>query len=143
MTTGATFETSTPTRSSYQTGALVDPDKGRNTNRGYPTTHYMLHTYATYRSIFTPLWHLNAPGLALYVCRATATGAPSATLVDPDKGKWTLLKHMHSMLRPFMGVASFLRAGGVQCSLFSCFFVLLEAFAFLWLLLFRPLLWSL
>ena len=113
MTTGATFETSTPTRSSYQTGALVDPDKGRNTNRGYPTTHNIWHTYATYRPIFTPLWHLNAPGLVLYVEALLRGPQVLPCLVDPDKGKWTLLEHMHSMLRPFMGVASFLRAGGV------------------------------
>ena len=112
---------------------------GTPTGGSPPPIIYCIHTQHIGPYIFTPLWHLNAPGLVLYVCRATATGAPSATLVDPDKGKWTLLEHMHSMLRPFMGVASFLRAGGVQCSLFSCFFVLLEALAFLWLLLFRPL----
>ena len=36
-------------------------------------------------------------------------------------------------------VAFLVPAGGIQCSLFSCFFVLLEACAFLLLLLFRPL----
>ena len=41
---------------------------------------------------------------------------------------------------PFHGCSVFLKGGRYSVlAFFSCFFVLLEAFAFLWLLLFRPL----